>query len=241
MFQLFSYCLVPAIFAACVFFQDLKAPQIPKKFLRPPDNIKYFTLGYNDMVASLLWLRVMQDIDRCENGKVVEEDYVAPIKEAPSKIQGIVQRNIKPSKCHKGWVYSMLEAITEIQPKFKIAYDVGASFLSITVDDREGARLIYDKGLKQYPNDWRLNFSASYLYLWELQDADRAAELMHAAIKNGGPPLLSTLVAAIYSESGRLDIANIALRQALSRDPPEDIKKAILQKLELINKNSKSP
>lgn len=220
------------------FQSQISIPVTNKKFLKPPPSMKYFTWGYNDLTSSLLWIRLVQNIDTCEEGKYSGSDYVAPQqnKDGVVTIKAVVERKLKPSKCHKGWVYSMLDVITEITPRFKIAYEHGAQFLSIIVDDREGARLIFEKGLKLYPNDWRLNFNAAYLFLWELQDSARAGELLRVAINNGGPPTVSTLAATIYKEEGRLQMAEITLREALAKDPPEEIKVIIRKKLEDLRK-----
>ena len=36
--------------------------------------------------------------------------------------------------------------------------------------DREGARLIFEKGLRQFPQDWSLAYAAAYHYLFEIQE-----------------------------------------------------------------------
>lgn len=194
-------------------------PQANKKYLKPPVALKNFTFGYNDFIASVLWIRLLQNFDYCEAGKYSGEDYVAPTETAKDKIEGIVVRNIKPSKCHKGWVYSMLDVISDIQPHFQLVYDTGAMFLSVIVDDREGARLIFEKGLKQYPNDWQLNYHAGYHYLWEMQEPKRAAELFHQAGIHGAPQWAIALSAALYTRSGQAKIAKTILEAALKDNP----------------------
>jgi Tetratricopeptide repeat len=221
------------LFFASMFLQSQIEPvKSPAKFLPPPPGLKNFLFGYNDAAASLMWVRVVQNLDHCETGKYSGSDYVHAIpKKGQSMIDAVVTRKMKPSTCHKGWVYQMLDVISLIQPTFKLVYDHGANFLSIAVDDREGARLIFEKGLKLYPDDWRLNFHASYLYLWELQDAQRAAELMRNAVRNGAPTIVANLAAKIYDRNGQSDLAEIVLREALSQNPSEIYKKVLESKL----------
>ncbi len=227
------FFIVP-LFALSVFIQSkLNAPQKNSRYLVPPAGLKNFTFGYKDFFASLLWIRALQNFDFCENGKYNGEvDYVAPATEnGHSTLQGILERKIKPSKCDKGWMYQMLDAISEIDPHFKVIYDVGAIQLSIVVDDREGARLIFEKGLQLYPKDWKLNFSAGYHYLWEIQSPARAAELFDRALQNGGPPFLAALAAGLYNKVGQAQIAYTILIDSLKKNPPDDVKARIINRL----------
>ncbi len=220
-------------FLASLYFQlRVKVPQTPATYLRPPENIKYFTFGYNDAFASLLWIRALQNLDYCEGGKYQESDYVAPDVEEKNKLKAVITRKMKPARCHKGWVYSMLDTLTEIQPHFKIAYETGATFLSVGVDDREGARLLFEKGLKIYPTSWRIAYDAGYHYLWEMQNPERSAELLLQALRHGGPPFLASLSAGLYTENGQVEYAKVILLEQLqNKDLPEEVEKRIRERL----------
>ena len=73
------------------------------------------------------------------------------------------------SRCNEGWVYHMLDRITDFSPRFLYAYVHGGLLLSIVVDDREGARQIFEKGLKAFPDHYNLNYHAAYHYLAEVK------------------------------------------------------------------------
>lgn len=206
-----------------------------KTFLRPPENIKYFTLGYNDMFASVLWLRLLQNFEYCEGGRVSEADYVAPLKTESDRVSGILKRELKPSRCHLGWVYSMLDVISEIQPSFRLVYDPGAVFLSVVVDDREGARRMFDKAVARYPQDGPLNFQAGYHYMWEMQDPARAAQLFEVAARTGGPDWTIALSAALYTQAGQARIAKSMLEDALLKKPSKMAEERIRVRLEQVN------
>lgn len=163
-------------------------------------------------------MRLQQDFDYCEGGRFQGSDFVKPLA-GPDVIDGILQRKMKDSKCHQGWVFKMLEAISEIQPQFKLVYDMGATFLSVYLDDREGARLMFDKGLVLYPKDWELNFRAGYHYLWEMQDPKKAAELLKVSWENGAPPFVAALSAALYTKTGQAQFAKVILEDAIKRKP----------------------
>lgn len=217
---------------------QVRAPvaKVDKKYLKPPAALKEFTFGYNDFLASILWIRLLQNFDYCESGKYSEADYVPPVAEAPDKITGIIKRAIKPSKCNKGWVYSMLDVISEVQPKFELVYDTGAMFLSVVVDDREGARLIFEKGLLLYPNDWQLSYHAGYHYLWEVQEPKRAAELFHQSVQSGAPQWAASLSAALYTQAGQARLAKTILENALRNNPKGADEERIKKRLEEVDK-----
>lgn len=236
MILLFSMVAVAVLWISVAQLQ-VQAPvvKVDKKYLKPPIALKNFMFGYNDFFASLLWIRLLQNFDYCEGGKVTGEEYVMPDKNAKDKIAGILDRPINPPRCHKGWVYSMLDVISEIQPKFSLVYDTGGMFLSVTVDDREGARLIFEKGLLLYNKDWNLNYHAGYHYLWEIQDPARAAELFHQASESGAPDWVVALSAALYTKVGQLNIAKSVLERALKNNPKGIEEERIKIRLQEVN------
>ncbi|MCB9072716.1 MAG: hypothetical protein H6623_03775 [Bdellovibrionaceae bacterium] len=233
----FVFLILATLVGACAVELQKHKPviKVDKKFLRPPAAIKYFTFGYNDFLASVLWIRLVQNLEYCEEGQYTGDLYVEPTKNK-DRIDGILERTIKPSKCNLGWVYSMTDVISDIQPHFKIAYDVGGLFLSVAVDDREGARRIFEKGLTQYPKDWQLNYMAGYHYLWEIQNPSRAAELFDKAAENGAPKWVTALSAALYSKTGRVQIAKTILQNALNYPMSEKEKERIKLRLEQAEK-----
>ena len=229
--------LLMAILVLAVAAQDLLPPFSQRKsFIAPPLQIKYFTLGYNDLIGSMLWIRVLQDMDFCENGKLTDADFVVPLSTAKDKLTGILERKLKPSRCHKGWVYQMLNVLTEIEPQNRLAYDVGGTMLSVAVDDREGARMIFEKGARQFPEDWTISFKAGYHYLWEMQDAQRASELLKQSLASGAPPIVAAIAAALYNHMGQAQIAKMVLEDTLAQKPTGLAAERIKYRLEQVNK-----
>lgn len=215
-----------------------------QRFIYPPPSIKYFTLGYSDFMASSLWLRLSQDFLYCEKGRLSSEDITPTSSEQKDKVVAILQRKLKPSKCHKGWVYQMLKAITTLQPKFEVAYTVGATLLSVITDDREGARLLFEKGLDQFPTNWELNFRAGYHYLWEIQNPQRAAELLKRAVENGAPQWVAALSANLYSKLGQAHLAKMIILDALEKKPDVVSQERLQYRLKQVNeiiKKNKNP
>ncbi len=113
----------------------------------------------------------------------------------------------------------MLSTITDLAPRFKVPYKAGAIGLSVGVDDREGARIIFEKAIKQFPEDWTISYAASYHYLFEIQDPVRAADLLMQASRYGGPPWLPALASKLYSASGRQELGRSVIEEYLKTNP----------------------
>lgn len=179
-------------------------------YFAPPQLIKYFSFGFSDLYADILWVRLLQDIDFCSSKKGL------PVYDGKTKYQ-----------CEKGWSYKMTEAITELAPRFLRVYEISGSIMSIIVGDKLGAKKIYDKGVKTFPNNWKMHFSAGYHYLLELQEEEQAAKLLNRAADLGGPFWLYALAAKTYEKVGRLLLSREILLLAIKKDLKGEYKKAL--------------
>ena len=86
------------------------------------------------------------------------------------------------------WMYHRFDTITHLDPWFYKAYLFGGQYLDIVKDDLEGAKYIYKKGLKKYPDDYQLLFNAGFLFAIELKDYDFAIPIYEKLIKNPQAP-----------------------------------------------------
>src|ERR1051326_909177 len=100
----------------------------------------------------------------------------------------------------------MLDAVTKLAPKFAMPYVAGAITLSVLVEDYEGAKIIFDRGVEAYPDDWKILYRAAYHYLFDRHDNAHAAELLVRAQKAGGPSWLNFLAARLYSKEGQVQL-----------------------------------
>ncbi len=224
----FVFFLVGGILIVVTNSKEFYAPDLHPK-LNPPKLTVHETLGYHDLVADSLWLRVIQDIDFCEG-----ERKEKAVNTGNNYLEALAFKNIE-SRCKMGWVYQMLDAITNLAPKFKKPYTAGAVSLSVGVDDREGARLIFEKAIKQFPDDWTIAYAASYHYLFEIQDAARAADLLLQANRYGGPTWLPVLASRLYSASGRNELGRSVLEEYLKTHPEGDGAERARKRLKELN------
>ena len=178
----------------------------------------HFSFGFEEAFASLMWVRLLQDIDICE------QNQKSPSYTPGTSIEEILDAEIIEARCNEGWVYHMLDRITDFSPKFLYAYVHGGLLLSVLVDDREGARQIFEKGLKEFPDHYNLNYHAAYHYLAEVREPGRAAQLMRKTHELGGPAWLSLSAARLYAEDGMKEAGIMLLNDLIeTSDDPEFI------------------
>lgn len=199
--------------------------KIKTSYLAPPRQIKQFSFGYDESIADSIWLRVVQDIDYCDQKATggeasSESDQAVPAESDSNVIQkGGFQAN-DVNRCRdQSWVFSMLDAVTTLAPNFRIPYSVGGTLLSVVVRDYGGSSIIFDRGVARFPNDWQLEYKSAFHYLYDIDDKKKAAELLVQAANNGGPQWLFSLAAKLYTAEGQAFLAKSVIQQLLDRDP----------------------
>lgn len=208
----------------------------PLAYLMPPADIKRFTFGYHESIADSFWIRVIQDFDLCEQAKLGQK---LVIEERPGFKPDL------PPECSKGWVFHMVDSITELAPRFRIAYVAGGIMLSTVVHDHEGAAVIFTKGSVQFPKNWQIYYYNAYHHLLNLGQTEKAAELMILAGRNGAPPWTFSLAAKLYTEAGKAFLAKTVIESVL-RDYPDEYRwiprlKQRLDEANAVLKKSGSP
>lgn len=211
-----------ALIVSAQVFAPSRPPPKADVFLLPPKDLKHFTFGYRENIADMMWIRVIQDFDYCENTKKRKL-----LTEAGPLVNAV---------CTKGWVYQMLDTITELAPKFRIPYIAGGLLLDAAVNDKEGAGAIYEKGLAEFPHDWGLQYHAAYYFLDVKKDPARAAALLVEAGKNGAPAWVISLAGRLYSKVGQALLAKSVLEEFLSKKLDERWERRIRERLEAVNK-----
>ncbi len=205
-----------ALFGATIFFRlrlDLITKETRYSLTPPPPGLKYFAFGFNEALGDCLWLRYIQDLEKCN-------------------LQG-KQGETKPA-CAKGWSFQMLDQITDLAPRFRMPYAVGPVTLSVLVDDYDGAAVLFEKAIKAFPDDWPILYRAAYFYLHDKKDERKAASLLLAAHERGGPYWLPMLASKLYSHTGQLELGITTLEAYLKQVGVEDVKKVIKERLEML-------
>jgi hypothetical protein len=180
--------------------------------LMKPETLEHISLGFKMLMADGIWLRLIQELDYRENDDVSQ-----------------------------GWVYHMLDAVTVIDPRYKVAYVSGTTVLSVLVHDVEGARLMYERGLEQFPTFWPLIYRAGYHYFYEVKDCKRAANLFQLAALHGAPPWLNSLAAKLYVRTGQIELARTLLIDSIKKFEGTEIESELRQRLSKLDEMEKDP
>jgi tetratricopeptide (TPR) repeat protein len=151
-------------------------------------------------------------------------------------------------------VASLTEAIVALDPQYHRIYDYGANAMTIaatgvTQETFERAIGVLERGIREFPDDWKLPLLAGEIYTQDLVTTDpaqrrawdeRATQLTEAAVrKPGAPQQVATWVAFMQTKLGQRDRAIRNLRELLLVSRDEDVRKKLLDKLaELSNTDS---
>ena len=223
----------------------------PKKnYLAPPELIQHFSFGYHESMADSFWIRWAQDVDLCVKNKKSRDDFNSENNidssllnfsnsVMSSEIESVntsLAQMPKKDVCDEGWSFLILDAVTNLAPKFKVPYKLGTPTLSVLLEDHMGAKKIFDKGIVQYPNDWSLLYRAAYHYLFELRDLPRAAHLLKQAAEKGAPDWVHSLAARIYTGTGQLELGISTLENYLKMIKHEGRRKEIEERLSRLKK-----
>jgi hypothetical protein len=184
--------------------------QVPR-MIPPPNIMAHFTFGYSEVLADKYWIDAIQYFDR-------------------------PQYRLKNKTSQVSELYSMLDLITEFSPRFQIVYSGGGTALSVLANDVVGAGLIFEKGMKQFPKDWKLTYRAAYHALYEENDRDKAASLFLKTAQLGGPAWAYALSGRLYTEEGKYDVGQKILSE-IEKDPEMQLfAERLRQKLESVKK-----
>ncbi|AGH95853.1 hypothetical protein [Pseudobdellovibrio exovorus] len=197
----YSFNIVLVVLALLCWAMELSLPEPnPIKradYIAPPIELKYLSAGFAHQASDSFWLRAVQDFDHCNQ----------PLNEQECK--------------GRSWLFDVVNMVVELDKYFKEAYYYGALSLTVLISDYMGASIIFDKGVKVFPQEWPLLYAAGYHALYEEQDKSKAADLYLAAANNGAPEWVRSMAGRLASEGGDNIKAEEILRQLidLEKDP----------------------
>lgn len=140
-----------------------------------PKMYQLLSMGNNRLLSSFLWVQTLLESDL--------EHY--------------------KKKDLNSWLYLRFDNIIKLEPKFLAAYLFGGQYLSIIKDDLQGAKDIYERGLKVYPDHYDLNFQAAFHYMFELGTPKKAIPLYEKIqLSPLAPPYLPSLITKIKLSEG---------------------------------------
>ncbi|MES2528496.1 MAG: hypothetical protein V4598_15540 [Bdellovibrionota bacterium] len=101
------------------------------------------------------------------------------------------------------WMYVRFNTISELDPQFYQNYLWGGQYLAIVKDDLMGAVALMEKGVKLFPDSYRLNYNLGFAYYFELNDYEKGLVYLDK-IKNHpkAPAFIPSLVVKLKVETG---------------------------------------
>jgi tetratricopeptide (TPR) repeat protein len=156
------------------------------------EYLKPALLGYHDLGADVLWLKMLQVLGKKRN---TADDYE--------------------------WIYHTIDVITTLDPRYAYAYYVGGVVLTNLGNRVDLSNRILEKGCKENPEEWNLPFVLGYNHYFVLGDAAKGAESIGRAARTpGAPSFLPGLATRMYAEAGNPDVA-LEFLEALWKENPD--------------------
>lgn len=109
------------------------------------DFLKLFSTGNRRMVADFVWIKTLLESD----------------------LEHYKKDNLN------NWMYLRFNQISDLDPLFYENYLYGGLYLSVAKDDSKSGIKIFEKGLKYYPEDYKLRFNAGFTHYFDLGDFKR--------------------------------------------------------------------
>jgi tetratricopeptide (TPR) repeat protein len=169
--------LVPATHLSHLLLNDLysnKDIKIDEKFNLPsPEITKVASIGYDNFVADILWLQLIQYF-----GRTTDVDIILPE------------------------LYSLINNIITLDPKFIDAYIFGAYALVDNKEFNKAVDIL-EKGSENNPDEWYLPYQLGFMYYIYLKNKATAAHYLDkASERKGAPVFLKKLAATLYTDAG---------------------------------------
>lgn len=216
-----DYLAVFAIILFLVFInfriQDYTSSKNRGRLICVSEQSKLFSFGNNSQLADLLWLNFIQEIDAFNELKIVEAHL------CPDKVTS--------------WHYHTINLGMELDPNFYEMAAIGPLIISVTISDAVGASILFDKAVKNFPNNWKILYQASYQAQFEEKNYKKAADLLFRAGKNGAPLWVYSLAGGLYNRAGLTIFANSVYEYLVKSFPEDKVTQRLKDKLENKVKN----
>lgn len=147
--------------------------------------VRFLSLGFQTTAADIYWLRLTQEVGSGPD----------------------------PHEWHE--IYPLIELITDLDPSYGYAYEVGGSLL-ISQNEYALADAILKKGMEKVPNRWQLPFLRGFLAWYEQKKwADAAPLILQASSIPKSPSYLPELAARLFAQSDDID-TGISMLESLA-------------------------
>lgn len=163
------------------------------------EHLKPVLLGYHNLGADVVWLRLLQVLGKKRN---TADEYE--------------------------WIYHAMDVITTLDPQYDYVYYVGGVVLTNLANRVDLSNRLLEKGFKENPTVWNIPFLLGYNYYFILGDAAKAADYIAAAARlSGGPAYLPGLASRMYAEANNPETALQFLRALWQQTQDADTREVL--------------
>jgi hypothetical protein len=171
--------------------------QLPRgEYLKPT------LLGYHNLGADVVWLRLLQVLGK---KRTTADEYE--------------------------WIYYAMDVITTLDPQYDYVYYVGGVVLTNLANRVDLSNRLLEKGFKENPAVWNIPFLLGYNHYFIQGDAAKAAEYIATAARlPGGPAYLPGLASRMYAEANNPETALQFLEALWQQTQDEGMREVIAKR-----------
>jgi len=175
----------------------------PPLYLPQSDKVRLITLGFDNVVARILWFHTINYFGKQFNGS---HDY--------------------------RWLSQMCNLVTELDPNAEHVFEFCSSMLSWIAKEPEKSNELLKVAIEHHPLKWRYRYLRAFNYWYFLDDKEAAAADLNAATKlPDAPPFLGRIAARLLVATSGPETAISFLKDLLKNAQDETAKEALTEKL----------
>ena len=145
----------------------------------PTNMVRYFTLGFDNLIADVAWLQFVQYFGENHH-----------LKRTGSK------------KYDFSYSYKYIDVVTTLDPNFSYAYWFGAFAIADDMERPDLAIKVIDKGIKNNPDNWWLPYTAATMELMYNNNFTKAVKYIDEAYKiQPNMPRISVFRKVLHSKA----------------------------------------
>ncbi|MDB4959678.1 MAG: hypothetical protein JWO36_7247 [Myxococcales bacterium] len=194
--------------------EERKLTTVDEPYAPSPAAAPFLSLGYRELAADLVWVRL--------------SGYFGGSNTTARGLSALV------------------DALIAFDPKLHRGYEYGARATTMATHDVDQSTYLHaisvlERGMAEFPDDWRLPYLAGQIYTQDLvtQDAsqrrawdERGTLLIESAIRKPGAPAAAAEWAAVMrTKLGQHEHAVQGLREMLLVTNDEQARKALIERL----------
>jgi len=198
-----AIAIIAALMAAAVAIQVVRdsgwtpyEPEDSVLWIRSGDSARRLALSFDDVVADTYWIRAVI--------------YYGGRRRADTR------RSYDQ-------LFPLLNLVTELDPRFKVAYRFGALFLSEPPPGGPGqidqAVALLERGIERDGGKWEYFYDIGFVYYWWAHDYNKAAEwFLRGSERPGAAEWLKPLAATTLATGGSRETSRQMWTQLLNSD-----------------------